>query len=179
MCRRERLQAGGDRRAEDLPNLLGQRTPLLAGHDALVGEGELAGRTEDRRLADRLDQLARRVERAVRIRREDDQLSIADDFLVAAALHAQLDRPLAAALGIARADVDVVAERTEALRQRAAEGAGAADDRDLHTGAPSTASASRRRASASRISVRVTIVGIPASSSASASSTTSASIRPL
>src|SRR5437764_15411870 len=159
--------------------MLGQRTLLVAGHDTLVGERELAGDTEDRRLSDRLGQLARRVERAVRLRREDDELSAAHDLLVAAALHAQLDRPLAAALGIARADVDVVAERAEAPRQRAAESAGAADDRHPHTGAPSTASASRRRASASRISVRVTIVGIPASSSASASSTTSASIRPL
>ena len=143
----------------------------MARDDAVFGEGELAGDAEDRRLADRIGQVARGVERPVRLRREDDQLGAADDLLVAAALDPELDRPLAPARGVARADMDVVAEAPQPFRQRATEGACAADDRDLHTGAPSTASASRRRASASRMSVRVTMVGIPASSSASASST--------
>ena len=175
----ERLQAGRDRAPDDLAQILGERARVAAGQHACVREDKVARNAEHRRVADRVDQLARRVERRVRLRREHDEVGALNDLLVAPTLDAELDRPLLAALGVARADVDVLAERAEPARQRAPEGTGPADDRDLHTGTASTASASRRRAAASLISVCVTIVGIPASSSASALSTTSASIRPL
>src|SRR5438874_5825767 len=125
-----------------------------------------------------VDELARGVERRVRLGRQHDEVGAAHDLLVRAALDAELDRALATALGVTRADVDLVVEAAELPCERAAERARAADDRDFHTGTPRTASASRRRASASLIRVRVTIVRMSASSSASASSITSASIKP-
>ena len=176
---RERLQPGCDRATDDVRDVLGERALSPAREDAVVGEDEIAGDAEDRRLADRVDEITRRVEHRVRLGREHDQVGPAHDLLVATALDAELDRALLAPLRVAGADVDFFAELLEALGERAAEGSGAADDRDLHTGTARTASARRRRAGASLISVRVTIVGIPASSPASASSTTSASIRPL
>ena len=55
------------------------------------------------------------------------------------------------ALGVARADHDVVlAERDEPRRERAAEAAGAAEDRDPHAGAPAASSTVARRAGAPR-----------------------------
>ena len=85
---------------------------------------------------------------------------------------------LAGALRVARADHDLDARVDEPLRDRLAEAAGAADDRDLHAAAPSTVSASRRDASRSVISVCVTILRTASGPAGSDSSTTSASIRP-
>src|SRR5262249_16635734 len=152
------------------------------GDDAVLGEMEVAGDTEHRRLADLVREARPRLERGIGLRREHDQVDVPDDVLVGAAFDADLERPFPGALRLARADPDLLAEQVQAPRQRAAELGGAADDRDLPRSAPavsSTASATRRRPSASSISVRVTIVLMPASSSASASSITSASIRSL
>ena len=64
---------------------------------------------------------------------------------------------LARAVGVARADHDLVARRDEPLRERAAEAARAAEDRDLHAARPrARPRRAGARASASVISVRVT-----------------------
>ena len=63
------------------------------------------------------------------------------------------------ALGVARADHDVVPRLDEAPRERGAEAARAADDGDLHAAASSTVSASRAAATRSVISVSVTTSG--------------------
>ena len=78
----------------------------------------------------------------------------------------------------------VLAERGQPARERAAEAAGAAEDRDPHAGVPAacTVAAARRRAAlTSVISVCVTtVLRRPGTGAlgASASSTTSTSIRP-
>ena len=93
---------------------------------------------------------------------EHDEVGAAHGLRVARALCAERARPSSRrALGVARADHDLVAGRDEPLGQRGAERARAAHDRDPHASgaaaASSVASARRRRASASVISVRVTI----------------------
>src|SRR5207253_1995424 len=126
------------------------------------------------------------LERRVRLDREDDDVRVADHVLVAAPLDAEFLGRRACAVGVARADDDVVlAELGQTLGERAPERAGAADDRNSHARATAfrAASASSRRAVASRISVLATIGRTPSSatasaSAASASSSTSASIRP-
>ena len=176
------LQARGDGRADQLREVLGERAFLEAGDDADVGEAKVARDAEHRRVADRIRQRGAGLDRGVRFGGQHHQVDALDHVLVAVAAHSDLERPLLGPLRVARADVDVLAEQAQLRSERAPEGAGAADDGDLHLGVAavsSTASASRRLASASLISVRVTIVRIPASSSASASSTTSASINPL
>src|SRR5262249_32284712 len=100
---------------------------------------------------------------------------------VPGACHSELVGRRLCAVGVARADDDLVApDLRQALRQRAPERARAADDRDPHLSATaaSAASATARRGDAPPMRVFVTIVLTPASLSASASSMTSASIRP-
>ena len=179
----ERLEAGGDGGADDPLDLLGQRVPVLARSDAVVGELERAGDREERCGPDRGRELPGCLQRGVRADGQDHEVGVSHGLLVRRALDAQHCGDLARAGGVARADHDALAEHRDALGKRPAEGSRAADDRDPHrsaAAASSAASASRRRASASRISVRVTIGRTaPRSTSPSASSYTSASISPL
>src|SRR3954447_6641952 len=181
--RRERLKARRNRSAKEARDLLGQRALVPAGKNTVVREAEIARDAENRRLANRLRKLRRRLERRIRLHGQDDEVDIADDILVPPAADAELSRHCLRALAIARADEDVVlGYLRKPGRERAAERAGAADDRDLHASATasSAASARARRDAASRISVFVTIGRTPSASiwCASASSTTSASISP-
>jgi hypothetical protein len=112
---------------------------------------------------------------------EDDEIGAAHDVVVAAAFDAVDGADLAGALLVARADGDVPAEDAQALRERLTERARAADDRDLHRGAPatsSTASATRRRVSGSSSNVGVTTVRTLQVGRLVLRSMTSASMRP-
>ncbi len=141
-------------------------------------EGELGADREDGRRADRLPQVARRVDRRLRLDREQDEVGSAHGVVVRSALGADRLGSLARALGVARADHDVDSRVDEALGDRLPEAAGPAHDCDPHAAAPSTVSASRRDASRSVISVCVTMRRTASGPAGSDSSTTSASIRP-
>ena len=68
------------------------------------------------------DEVARGLERRVRLRREHDQVGAADDVLVRAALDAAARAPARGPRSrVARADDDVLAERAQPPRERAAE----------------------------------------------------------
>ena len=171
--------------AADQPRALSASEPSSRpGHDPGVGEAQVARDAEHRRLADRVRQARARS----RARRSTSSASTTRSAprttsSLLPPCDAELERPLPRPLRVARADDDVLAERAQPPRERAAEGAGAADDRDLHCSAAAVRAPPRRRRrrpSASSISVRVTIGRTPAlASSASASSITSASIRPV
>ena len=179
---RDRLEAGGEGGTEHQREGLCQRAGLEPRDDPGVGEAQVARDAEHRSLADLLRQLRARLERRVRFGREHDQVDPAHDLVVAATLDAELETALDASPFVAGADEHFLAQQVQPPCERAAEGAGAADDRNLHRSAAavsSTASATRRRSSPSSISVRVTIRRTSASSSASASSITNASSRPL
>src|SRR5438552_12157090 len=156
------------------------------GQDTSVREAKVARNAENWSRSDRVRELGRGLERRGGLHGEHDELGVADDFLVAAALDAELLRRGPRTLGVAGTDDDLVlAQLGQPLGERTAERARSPDDRDLHASATasSAASASRFRAAVSRMSVRVTIGRTPSAltacaSDASSSSMTSASIRP-
>src|SRR5262245_3104770 len=169
--RRDRLQAGGHGRVDAHGDLFRQRPPLASRQDAELREDDVARDTEQRRRADRALQPARGLDRRARLDREHDQVGALDGLLVGPAAHAELDPPLPAAIVVAGADRDVEAEVTQARGERPPEGAGAADNRDVHQTAtrPRTVSTSAARASDWDISVLVTRGSTPRSATASAS----------
>src|SRR5213076_746620 len=111
---------GGDGGCDRLRELLGERALLASRQHAPLGEPQIACHAEHGRLADRVRELPRRLERRVRLDRQHDEVGVPDDLLVAAAAYAELDRALPAALVIARADGDVEPEIAEPGRERAA-----------------------------------------------------------
>src|SRR5579871_5258816 len=173
--RRERLETRDDRAGDELLR------PFREGQ--LLGGAKVTRNAEHRRRADRAGESRGGIERYRGVRREDDELDVRDGVLVRGAPRcADLVRLLLRTCRVTGAEHDLVARLDEPGREREAEVARAADDRDLQAGtAPSATSARRRRASSSLISVRVTIGRTspsPSRSSVSASSTTIASIRP-
>ena len=118
------------------------------------------------------------VDRSLRLRGEDDEVGLATGVGVGGARNADSGGSLGGAIGVTRADHDVVSRGGEALAERETEASRAADDRDPHRDASSTTSARRLAASRSVISVSAITSGTSASAGASARSMTSASTSP-
>src|SRR6266566_4666410 len=107
---REGLQTRSDGRLDRFGELLGERALVPPRQDAALGEKEVAGDAKHGRLADRLRQLSGGVEGRVRPDRENDEVGVLDDLLVAAAAHPELDGALPPPLLVARANCDVELE---------------------------------------------------------------------
>ncbi len=172
------MQPGDDRAGDDVLDARGERARVGRREHARRCERELGGDGEHRRLPDRVAELPHGVERGVRVRREHDEDLRAAGVGVRRPLDAELARRLRSALGVARADHDLVAARGQPLRERTAEAARAADEGDPHPAASSTAAASLRDAGRSTISVSVTTRGTSASAGASVRSITRTSTTP-
>ena len=184
----DRVETGDDRRPDERPGCARRASGASgSGRTPSFANASAARDREQRRLARARPRSSRAVSSAASALTASTARSAprtASSFAAPRTRAAEL-APRLAARSASREPITTSSSPAvdEPRGERAAEAAGAAEDRDPHASAPAasrTARARRRRAASSLISVRVTTARTPAGSSAgaSASSITSASISP-